>query len=128
MGWGGSECHRHPRRKGAITTLVTYGMIEQPGRAIKINRTPDTWFGAGLNRRLDCGKCSTPRGLRQLPQWVDGAPKTQPKKITWAGEVLSAGAIPSEVLRMATGPNERDDSSSLLGDQDNSDLGHLGWY
>ena len=59
---------------------------------------------------------------------VDGAQKAQPKKIAWAGEVLNAGAIPSEVLRIATGPNGRDDSSSPLGDQDNSDLGHLGWY
>ncbi len=36
---------RHPRRKGAIATLVTYGMIEQSGRAIKIIQTwePFEW-------------------------------------------------------------------------------------
>lgn len=59
--------------------------------------------------------------------------KAQPKKIARAGEVLSAGAIPSEVLRIATGSNEADGSSNFLGFQDKSDLGksdlgHLGWY
>jgi hypothetical protein len=54
--------------------------------------------------------------------------KAQPKKIARAGEVLSAGAIPSEVLRIATGSNEADGSSSFLGFQDKSDLGPLDSY
>ena len=57
---------------------------------------------------------------------VDGAQKAQPNKIAWAGEFLSAGAIPSEVLRIATGSNEADGSSSFLGFLDKSD-GTLGF-
>jgi hypothetical protein len=53
--------------------------------------------------------------------------KAQPKKIARAGEVLSAGAIPSEVLRIATGSNEADGSSNFLGFQDKSDLGNRTW-
>jgi hypothetical protein len=68
------------------------------------------------------GGCTAPARLRAGTAMVDGAPKDQPKKITWAGEVLSAGAIPSEVLRIATGCNEADGSSILLGFQDKSDL------
>jgi hypothetical protein len=47
--------------------------------AIKLNRTPDTRFGARLNRWLDCGKCCTPRVVEET--------KTQPKELHRAGEV-----------------------------------------
>jgi hypothetical protein len=92
--------------------LVSYPTLARPPRSY-----------AELNRRLDGGKCSTPLGLRQLPHRVDGATKdpAQDDYLGWGGSQCCA--IPSEVLRIATSPNERDDSSSLLGDQDNSELG-----
>jgi hypothetical protein len=45
--------------------------------AIKLNRTPDTRFGARLNRWLDCGECSN-AATPELPQWVDGPLTPQP--------------------------------------------------
>jgi hypothetical protein len=71
-GLGGSRCRRNPF--GGFRDCdggVTNEMIAAACRPIKLNRTPDTWSCAGLDRRLDCGICFTPRGLRQLPQWVD---------------------------------------------------------
>jgi hypothetical protein len=60
-GLGGSRCRRNPF--GGFKDCdggVTNEMIAAACRPIKLNRTPDTWFCAGLNRRLDCGICFTP--------------------------------------------------------------------
>src|SRR5260370_33503457 len=43
-------------------------MVAAAYPAIKINRTLDTWVGAELNRRLECGKCSLPRGCERKGQ------------------------------------------------------------
>ena len=82
-------------RVGATATLVTDKIIEQFGRTIKLNWTPDTTLGAGLNRRLDCGKCSTPRGLSYRKGWMEPQ-KPQPKDVAWAGDLGGARRNPAE--------------------------------